>query len=68
VLKHSVRMRASVDPSPFSGVRTEQANAARHEAVTRRAFQLAKERNFEPGHELDDWIRAEREYDEAFYS
>jgi len=33
----------------------------RMEAIQRRAFELFQQRNFEPGHELDDWLRAERE-------
>ena len=33
----------------------------RIEAVQRRAFDLFKLRNFEPGHDLEDWLRAERE-------
>jgi len=29
------------------------------------AFYKAESRNFEPGHELDDWIEAEREFTEV---
>ena len=31
--------------------------------IARRAYALAKERGFSPGHELDDWLQAEREID-----
>jgi len=31
------------------------------EEVRRRAYELYRERGEEPGHELDDWTRAERE-------
>ncbi len=29
--------------------------------ITRRAFEIAERRGFSPGHELDDWLEAERE-------
>lgn len=32
-----------------------------HERIARRAYQLAAERAFRPGHELEDWLQAERE-------
>jgi Protein of unknown function (DUF2934) len=33
----------------------------RHAQVAERAYYLAQQRDFEPGHELDDWLAAERE-------
>jgi hypothetical protein len=30
-----------------------------HEAIARRAYLLAQERGFVPGHELEDWLTAE---------
>jgi hypothetical protein len=35
------------------------------DAIARRAYDLFQERGREPGHELDDWLRAEREIMEA---
>jgi len=35
--------------------------APSEEEVRRRAYELYRERGEEPGHELDDWTRAERE-------
>lgn len=32
-----------------------------HEAIARSAYFLAEARGFEPGHELDDWLAAERQ-------
>lgn len=32
-----------------------------HAEIARRAYQLAAERGFAPGHEIDDWLQAERE-------
>jgi hypothetical protein len=31
------------------------------ERITQRAYQIAERRGFSPGHELDDWLQAERE-------
>jgi hypothetical protein len=35
------------------------------EAVSRRAYELFQQRGREPGHELDDWLRAEHELKES---
>lgn len=29
--------------------------------IAKRAYEIARERGFSPGHELDDWLQAERE-------
>jgi hypothetical protein len=31
------------------------------ECVSQRAYEIAERRGFSPGHELDDWLQAERE-------
>jgi Protein of unknown function (DUF2934) len=62
-----MRMRASVDPSPFSGPRAAQAAEERQRAISSIAFRISAARGFEPGHELDDWVAAEREYDEGYH-
>jgi hypothetical protein len=31
------------------------------ERIARRAYEIAQRRGFSPGHELDDWLEAERE-------
>jgi DUF2934 family protein len=36
-------------------------NAARDEDIRRRAYEIYLERGVQPGHELDDWLQAERE-------
>ncbi|HTC45084.1 MAG TPA: DUF2934 domain-containing protein [Steroidobacteraceae bacterium] len=33
----------------------------RREAIERRAYLLAESRGFAPGHELEDWLTAERQ-------
>ena len=35
----------------------------RHSRIAEAAYQRAHARNFEPGGELEDWLRAEREVD-----
>ena len=37
------------------------AARATHDEIARRAYQLFEERGREPGHEWEDWFRAERE-------
>lgn len=36
-------------------------SATRHEEIRRRAYEIYLGRGNEPGHELDDWLQAERE-------
>jgi hypothetical protein len=31
------------------------------EKISRRAYEFAESRNFAPGHDVEDWLRAERE-------
>jgi hypothetical protein len=38
---------------------------ARHTLIAEAAYHRAARRGFEPGAELDDWLAAEREVDEA---
>ena len=40
-------------------------DAKDYEAIARRAFELYVERGCEDGHDLEDWLRAEREVMEA---
>jgi hypothetical protein len=35
--------------------------ADRADRIGRRAYEIARQRGFAPGHELDDWLQAERE-------
>lgn len=32
-----------------------------HDQIAKRAYELAKQRGFAPGHEREDWLQAERE-------
>jgi hypothetical protein len=41
---------------------------AKDEEIRRRAYEIFVERGEEPGRELDDWLRAERELDNTMHS
>lgn len=47
-----------VDTSPEQG--KTQASLL-HELIAKRAYYHAEQRGFEPGHEQEDWLRAEQE-------
>ena len=36
-------------------------NSAREQEIRRRAYEIYLERGEQPGHDLDDWLQAERE-------
>ena len=38
-------------------------NLPDHAEIARRAYELYETRGSEPGHELEDWLQAEREID-----
>jgi hypothetical protein len=38
-------------------------SAARLERIAEAAYKRAQQRNFAPGHDLDDWLEAEKEVD-----
>ena len=38
-----------------------EVNPAREQEIRRRAYELYLERGQEPGHDLEDWLQAERE-------
>lgn len=51
-------------PSPAPAVDADR----RHAMISVAAYDLAEQRNFCPGHELEDWLKAEREVDYALGS
>jgi hypothetical protein len=57
----------SADPSPFSRAIAGTAED-RAERIARAAYFRAERRGFAPGHELEDWLAAEREIDQLFAS
>ena len=46
---------------PIAEESTAAPPDSRHEATSRRAYALAQERDFAPGHELEDWLTAEEQ-------
>jgi len=46
-------------PRPDTGLATSSEETRRR--IAEAAYFRAKERNFEPGHELEDWVEAESE-------
>ena len=57
------RKAASVTPKPDtkSNIRAEASPEEIRRLIAEAAYYRAKERGFEPGHELEDWIEAESE-------
>jgi len=55
--------RKSVTPFPATVALAENDSAVREprEQIAARAFELFLERGREDGHDLDDWLQAERE-------
>ena len=49
----------AVGPEPTS-------SESREEAIRRAAYAASERRGFEPGFEEEDWLTAEREFDEKF--
>jgi hypothetical protein len=54
--------RASQTPTASDG-RAVGDETRRRAMIAEAAYYLAEHRSFAPGHELDDWCRAEREID-----
>jgi hypothetical protein len=52
---------ASTSAPASSGVRTQGSSEDTRRRIAEAAYFRAKERGFEPGHELEDWIEAESE-------
>jgi hypothetical protein len=54
-----------IDPLRFC--RAEgKAHAERHAVVAKAAYLRAQQRKFDVGHELEDWLAAEAEFDQQF--
>ncbi|MCZ8131085.1 MAG: DUF2934 domain-containing protein [Steroidobacteraceae bacterium] len=52
-----------VGETPLDESASPSAAEQRYQMICERAYVYATERGFEPGGELDDWLRAEREID-----
>jgi hypothetical protein len=51
---------AVMSPTPDTEAAARQLRERHHHRVAERAYFLAEARGFAPGHELDDWLAAER--------
>ena len=60
-----VERSGSIDPSPFSRREAPSQRPAPGQ-IAEAAYYRALARGFEPGHEMDDWLAAERELEERF--
>jgi DUF2934 family protein len=53
------RKAIQATPRPDAGLATSSEDTRRR--IAEAAYFRAKQRNFEPGHELEDWVEAESE-------
>ena len=53
--------RKAIHATPGPDTRVETAREDTRRRIAEAAYFRAKERNFEPGHELEDWVEAESE-------
>ena len=49
------------EAAQYKTASTEVSNEERHQLIAEAAYFRAKQRSFEPGLELEDWLRAETE-------
>lgn len=59
--RHKAKAQAASERSEMAGA--PQPNSDRENTIRRRAYEIYMERGENPGSELDDWLRAEREVD-----
>ena len=57
--RKTLRKPAQATPAPDT--RTEASSEETRRRIAEAAYFRAKQRNFEPGHEIEDWIEAESE-------
>jgi len=55
----SVQSLIEMPSKPMAGTTNQQ----RYDAIALAAYYLSEARGFEPGHELEDWINAETQFD-----
>ena len=51
----------SKSPRPANNARAEASAEELRQLIAEAAYYRAKQRGFEPGHELEDWVQAESE-------
>jgi predicted transcriptional regulator len=55
-------------PVPTGLIPLNDATADRLKRIAEAAYRRAQSRNFAPGHDLEDWLEAEKEIDAAMKS
>jgi len=55
------RKTNAATPKPDSNPRAEASAEEIRKLIAEAAYYRAKQRGFEPGHELEDWVQAESE-------
>jgi len=50
---------------PTGLIPLDEATAERLKRIAEAAYRRAQQRNFAPGHDLEDWLEAEKEVDAA---
>ena len=58
----------AVGPVPTGLIPLNDATAVRLQRIAEAAYKRAQSRNFAPGHDLEDWLEAEKEVDAAMKS
>jgi len=53
--------RKAIQATPRPDIRVETSREDTRRRIAEAAYFRAKQRNFEPGHELEDWVEAESE-------
>ena len=59
--RKTLRKASQATPAPDTRVETSTSSEDTRRRIAEAAYFRAKERNFEPGHELEDWVEAESE-------
>ena len=59
--KERRKARRAIQATPGPDTRVETSGEETRRRIAEAAYFRAKERNFEPGHELEDWVEAESE-------
>lgn len=61
-MRKAAKSAASSAPRSRVAAKTRQKHSAEVEhAIALRAYELFEQRGKEPGHEIDDWLQAEKE-------
>ena len=59
--RRAPRKTNAATPKPDTRARAEASTEEIRKLIAEAAYYRAKQRGFEPGHELEDWVQAESE-------